>query len=126
MTPHPPDHEPDYTLRRSGDKLIRYCWTCAKASKRRWAAKNREKVLRTRRASAKRNTESRRIYQQQYRAKVAARRKKWRESFADYRKRNPDRISAIRRRTRLKHIDKIRAADVEYQRRRRAAAKEVA
>lgn len=72
MTRHPPDHAPDYTLRRVGDRLVRYCWTCAKRAKNRWAEKNREKVLGIRRASAKRNPETRRLWQREWRARRKA------------------------------------------------------
>ena len=53
-TPHRAPHKPNYTLRRVGNRLIRCCWTCQKAAKRRWNEKNVEKVLRIRRASGKR------------------------------------------------------------------------
>lgn len=72
MTPHRAPHQPNYTLRRVGNKLRRYCWTCAKAAKARWAAKNRAKTLGIRRRSAKKNHEARIMYQREYRARRRA------------------------------------------------------
>ena len=71
MTPHRAPHVPSYTLRRSGNRLIRCCWICAKAAKKRWAAKNREKVLRSRRLHAKKNHEKRLEYQRAYRRRAS-------------------------------------------------------
>ena len=43
-TPHPPDHAPDYDLRRDGNRVRRVCRLCQNAAKRGWARRNPEKV----------------------------------------------------------------------------------
>lgn len=47
MSPrHPPDHAPQYDLRRRGGRLARVCAVCKRNATNAYRARNREKVRR--------------------------------------------------------------------------------